>query len=316
MRMKIKKLLVIAMVMLLLACEGKRKDETVHDACRIETFENVGEVIKPWYEYRVIAHALGGIDGFDYTNSFEALRYNYNQGTRVFEIDLALTSDEKLVLLHEWSHYHDIFHLGELSGWAPESYATFKSELIYGIYHPLSFDELLDIMEDVPDMYIVLDTKAFELDYHDQIYPLIIEAINEHDPALFERIIPQAYSEETYKVLTDYGLFDDVILTIYSIYASSNGWDISRVIRNYSIKNVTAGMHNDWAKKVIRDIRQYTLEDNKWPFSSYNVYIHTINDIDEAKDIIDVEGFHGIYSDFISETEFREKILNTTDDLP
>lgn len=56
-----------------------------------------------WFEdYKVISHALGGIDGKDYTNSFEALQYSYEQGQRVVEADFLFTSDDVLVLRHYW----------------------------------------------------------------------------------------------------------------------------------------------------------------------------------------------------------------------
>ena len=44
-----------------------------------------GELIEDWnHTYRVMAHALGGIDNYDYTNSLEAFYQNYNAGTRLF----------------------------------------------------------------------------------------------------------------------------------------------------------------------------------------------------------------------------------------
>ena len=47
-----------------------------------------------------MAHALGGIDGENYTNSKEALGSNYNKGVRLSEVDINLTADDKLVCVH------------------------------------------------------------------------------------------------------------------------------------------------------------------------------------------------------------------------
>lgn len=52
----------------------------------------------------MVAHVLGGIDDKAYTNSKEALLYNYNLGHRAFEVDFSITSDEKLVCAHDWEH--------------------------------------------------------------------------------------------------------------------------------------------------------------------------------------------------------------------
>ena len=52
---------------------------------------------------RYMAHALGGIDGENYTNSKEALESSYNKGIRLFEVDINLTADDKLVCVHGWN---------------------------------------------------------------------------------------------------------------------------------------------------------------------------------------------------------------------
>ena len=49
-----------------------------------------------------VAHAMGGIDGRLYTNTREAFLQNYSRGFRVFELDLAMTTDSALVLAHDW----------------------------------------------------------------------------------------------------------------------------------------------------------------------------------------------------------------------
>ena len=46
-----------------------------------------------WKDYRTIAHALGGMDGKDYLNSREGFLFMYEQGVRLFELDLSRTSD-------------------------------------------------------------------------------------------------------------------------------------------------------------------------------------------------------------------------------
>ena len=52
-----------------------------------------------------IAHAGGEVNSTPYTNSLEALVENYAAGRRVFEIDFSLTSDRRLILLHDWNSF-------------------------------------------------------------------------------------------------------------------------------------------------------------------------------------------------------------------
>ena len=51
---------------------------------------------------RFIAHAGGKIDGKVYTNSLEALDYNYKKGFRNFELDIIKTVDNHFVAAHDW----------------------------------------------------------------------------------------------------------------------------------------------------------------------------------------------------------------------
>ena len=53
--------------------------------------------------HKVVAHAMGGINGYAYTNAWEAFVANYERGTRVFEVDFLLSKDDQLVARHEWT---------------------------------------------------------------------------------------------------------------------------------------------------------------------------------------------------------------------
>lgn len=56
-----------------------------------------------WKDHRTIAHALGGMDGKDYLNSREGFLFMYEQGVRLFELDLSRTSDGVWVCRHNWN---------------------------------------------------------------------------------------------------------------------------------------------------------------------------------------------------------------------
>ena len=55
-----------------------------------------------WEDHRTIAHALGGLAGKDYLNSREGFLAMYEQGVRLFELDLSRTSDGVWVCRHNW----------------------------------------------------------------------------------------------------------------------------------------------------------------------------------------------------------------------
>lgn len=278
----------------------------------INHFNNIGEIKEGGIKdnFRVIGHAFGSTEeGYDYTNSYEALVYNYNKGLRAFEVDLAKTSTGEIVLLHEWNQYHEEFGLGELEGWTPESFEVFTSELIYEQYHGMSFKDLLEIMKAVPDFYVVIDSKTFDEASCDAIYKELIDLIKlEEDETLFNRFIPQAYNPETYTLIKNYGIFDEIILTLYSYYHISDGEKIYNFVRENQVEIVVLHMNDEWATRVIRDIRDYASYNVEWPNDMFRIYIHTINDLNTAIQIVEKENFWGIYSDVISEEELENAL--------
>lgn len=104
-----------------------------------------------WTQDITIAHAFGGIDGVSYTNSLEAFRENYAKGHRTFEVDFSVTSDGRLVCLHDWGTAQKN---GVTAGGAA-SEEEFLAAKFAGKYTTLSLASLLALMKEYPDIWIV-----------------------------------------------------------------------------------------------------------------------------------------------------------------
>lgn len=92
----------------------------------------------------LIGHSFGSIDGNTYTGSLEAFQKKYEEGIRIFEVDFATAADGNIVLRHDWDA-----DLQE--GISSENIPTseeFKKILIKGKYTPLTFIDLLQLMEE------------------------------------------------------------------------------------------------------------------------------------------------------------------------
>lgn len=266
-------------------------------------FENQGELVEDWSNtYRVMAHAMGGIDNIDYTNSLEAMVYNYNEGTRLFEIDLERTSDGDICLTHTWVDFRT--KLTDTGGdeYAPLSTEEFKNAKIMGKYTTMMFSDLLQIMTKVKDFYVILDSKTFDVDSTNSMYSDLVNEINQVDPGLLHRFIPQAYTPEIYDAIASYG-FNEIIFTLYHYYVDSDGQKIYQIVKERNVPVVVMHMDNDWAKKVITDVYAYAGMDNN--LDQFNIYIHTVNDIEKAKEIIYDYHFFGVYSDYITENTLK-----------
>ena len=118
-------------VLLFSSCDKCNCDE---DSCCRED--------KPKYQEYFIAHAGGAIDGILYTNCREALDLSYSKGCRLFELDLVLTTDGKIVAQHD------------SPGITEEE---FMSHLIKDKYTPLNMDAINLWFKHHPDAILVTD---------------------------------------------------------------------------------------------------------------------------------------------------------------
>jgi Sulfatase len=103
---------------------------------------------------RFIAHAGGSVNGDRYTNSLEALNYNYDRGFRLFELDILETSDAKFVAAHDWNYWAGVTGF---SGSLPVSEEQFLKQRILGKYTPLNMSRINEWFRKHPDAVLVTD---------------------------------------------------------------------------------------------------------------------------------------------------------------
>lgn len=135
-----------------------------------------------------IAHAGGMIDGYTYTNSLEAVNNAIMNGIRYIELDLAFTSDDSLVVSHEWMGSKDILVEDE----AP-SYADFMAHRVYGRFTPIDYARIDSIMQANPKLYLVTDKIS---DY---------ETIVKYFKKYKNRLIVECFEDEDYYKLKEDG---------------------------------------------------------------------------------------------------------------
>ena len=107
--------------------------------CKENNFNSVDE--SPYWEH-FIAHAGGAIDGELYTNCLEALDLSYSKGCKLFELDLVLTTDGKIVAQHDPPGITE---------------AEFMARPILGKYTPLNMEAINRWFQNHPDAILVTD---------------------------------------------------------------------------------------------------------------------------------------------------------------
>ena len=244
-----------------------------------------------WTMYPYVAHAMGGIDGNSYTNSLEDFAENYENGHRVFEVDLSLTSDNKLAAIHDWSVESTVgaceFPLTEDQLGRPLSEAEFKELKIKGLYTPLTFEDIVQLMYDFPDIYIVTDTKETEEPYITAQFQYILDTVTAVDPDLLDRIIPQIYNEEMYYSIMELYDWNSIIYTLYNQGSEFSTLEVIDFSCRNGIRVITTfpGRADSLMLKDLLD-------------SNCLIYMHTFNspkDIEPFKEA----GIHGFYTDFL-----------------
>lgn len=127
---------------------------------------------------RYIAHAGGKINTHTYTNSLEALNYNYSKGFRLFELDIIKTKDGKYVAAHDWEHWKKITGY---KGITPVKQDVFLKQKIFNKYTALSISDLNEWFSKHEDAFLITDKVNSPIEFSKKfIAPnrLIMELFN------------------------------------------------------------------------------------------------------------------------------------------
>ena len=235
----------------------------------------------------VISHGMGMIDGVTTLNCLESFLAQYEKGVRVFEVDLRMTSDQQVVLRHDW-------RAGWQEGVSERSIPTleeFRAKALLEKYTALSFRDLLLLMVEYPDICVVTDSKFTDAEIVTLQFEAMLRDARELGlESLFDRIVVQVYSELMFKVVDNIGDFPHYIYTLYN-----TGFDQSvesfENIAVFCSENGIGGvtMWSYWWKEAFKPIaQQYGL----------SVYVHTVNDREQAIALLE-SGVNGIYTDEI-----------------
>lgn len=242
-------------------------------------------------EQNYVAHALGGVDEFAYTNSKEALENSYNNGFRIFEADVKLTSDKKLVCVHGWSKkdYEERLGIEYNKENAIMDYDTFMSLKIQGKYTPLSFKDLAEFIEEHKDMYVMIDIGSKSYNETKEIYTKIVEDCNNNDNVL-QRLIVGGQTTKMIKAVKECYDFD--IINLYWPKKSKREEKINtkEKFAEYCKQNKITSL-SVATNRYDDDFGKYMKKNN------IIVYVFTENDESKAKGILENADLVG--TDFI-----------------
>lgn len=255
-------------------------------------------------EAQLVAHGLGEVDGITVLNCLEGFQQQYEQGVRAFEVDLRLTADHQVVLRHDW-------RAGWQVGISEVSIPTLKEFLARPLlrkYTPLSFKDLLLLMEQYPDICIVTDTKFTDAEFVTLQFTAMLQDAEELGLSyLFDRMIIQVYDALMFKVVDNIHHFDNYIYTLYNDGFTTTANDF-RTRAAFCAENGIRGItmwDYWWRTDFIPIMEEYNIP----------VFTHTVNDPEEAQTLLS-SGVSGIYTDSLSPTGLEAPAEDTAEDTP
>lgn len=236
-------------------------------------------------EITAIAHAGGIIHGKGYTNSMEALEYTHERGFQLFEIDFIWTSDDHLVCLHDWDRTPKwlLNYFGEQPLTLKEFNQLKNDE--YDLT-PCNLNRLNNWLKKHPETYIVTDIKQ------NNIKGLSVMTQQIDDYA--NRIIPQIYQPEELQQSLDLGYR----LNIWTLYRFQG--DKKAVLKHAKKMNLFA---ITMPKTRAENGLAIALQPLGIP-----TYVHTINNLNEARSYQDRFKLTSVYTDVLSQ-DLKEKQL-------
>ncbi len=264
--MKVKICLIILIIVIINLIEPKKEEYVFKE--------------NNFFSNKIIGHAMFGIDGITYTNSKEAFLNGYKNGLRVFEIDLELTSDDKLVLVHDWNDYDYI----------PSS-KEFLKQKIKDKYTTLNIENILLLLKIYPDIWIITDSKYIQKKLIIKEFKYLVESAKKLNLVKeLDRFVIQLYYQDMYNIVESIYHFNNYLYTMYvdweynlSHFEEICKWGEDKlrgIVLSKDFYNVN----------LLKIVNKHNLD----------LYLHTVNDIFETKRYFK-DGVKGIYSDFITD---------------
>jgi glycerophosphoryl diester phosphodiesterase len=244
------------------------------------------EIIPPFFENKYMAHAGGGYEGNIYSNTEEAIRSSIDNGYKFIEVDMTLTSDDKLVCSHGWDkNTCEATGIEYTDGKAP-TYDEFMSWRIHGKYGTIDASTVIEIMKEYPDLLVEIDLKKFGKARTKRAVTQLVE-LADYDEQILDRILMQFTSETAYFAIKEIYDFKYYQYFTYKSRIADELEDVIKFCKDNKIVSIAVNY------TVLTDDMIDRIKDN-------NLYLlaFTIDDEDLAQEFLD-RGVDTICTNFI-----------------
>ena len=151
--------------------------------------------LKTTFSYAM--HGNGAYKGLRQTNTLEALEHWYAKGVRIFEIDMARTSDGDYVAVAHYLNRRDLRRLEIFD--IPEQCTRdwFMSQKLFSVstsgLTPLSLESIVQLLREKKDIIVILDLFGLFQYSEARDFTLRLQGLIKED-SLWDRILIESYS--------------------------------------------------------------------------------------------------------------------------
>lgn len=272
----------------------------------IKSLPSITDETDAWYtKYHYIAHGGGGLDGKTYSNSVEAMINSYENGLRVYDIDLDYTTDSVLVCCHSWEENLEQDTVPMMESYSfvdrnghtqhhitphPLNYSKFKSQKIYRLYSSMSCKDLIIFMVNHPDIYIATDMKA---DVESSYQYLVDMAKEMNVDSVLDRIIANVYDYDVYNKIMKIYPFKNTTARQHHVHPN-NYYELAKfcIINNIHVVNMSSCYVNDEGAKLLMS-------------KGIHVYVAVVDYISDMEKL-KRQGFSGACTNWLKETDWEQ----------
>lgn len=227
------------------------------------------------FDSGLVAHALGGIDGYTYLNSKEGFEDSYARGMRFIEVDLCFSADGRLICSHGFKEA-DVERMGiqGVTVGNPPEYEAWNVMRFHGTYTTQDAEDILHYMESYPELYVEFDMRSLKGEDAYRMAEAVIDTFGT-DLALYQRILIQVYSPEMYEIFKE--VYDFPVMQFYMTKAFCK--DIDTYIGFCQDHEITSIAISD--SYVTDEILEKLLN------SGIKIMVHTVDDPVKAQMYLD-----------------------------
>lgn len=254
--------------------EKEPSSMTTEELAQLHRGENA-ELIEGWQPaeitsamqtYRLIAHGGGAIDGFVTSNSVEAVINAVDNAFAYIELDMGLTTDGHVVMVHDWDVSSMYYYNTPLNG--PVSYDEFMAMSVYERFHTMDIESLIAILDKSETFKIVTDIKY---DFEE-----VLSKIAEDYPDYLDRFTVQIYNYDDLEIAKGLG-FENIILTLYNMQGRLDADEIAEFYFENGLKAITAP-DEEYVDKIVSRLTAKKVTVYRHPISDYERFLEMVDD--------------------------------------